>query len=82
MMRYFVFKSSSHGISEIRLREAACTAENLGIHFQVNVAIIDLNTRLNGGYIEPHSENFHELLLTSFSQTTKTKIVVSIAVNY
>ena len=41
-MRYFVFKSSSHGISEIRLREAACTAENLGMHFQVNIAIIKM----------------------------------------
>ena len=26
--------------SQIRLREAACTAENMGMHFQVNVAII------------------------------------------
>ena len=26
--------------SEIRLRETACTAENLGMHLQVNVAII------------------------------------------
>ena len=41
-MRYFIFKSSSHGISEIRLREAACAAENLGMHFQVNIAIIKM----------------------------------------
>ena len=40
MMRYFVFKSGSHGISEIRLHEATCTVENLGMHIQVNVAII------------------------------------------
>ena len=40
MMRYFVFKSGSHGISEIRLHEATYTAENLGMHFQVNVVVI------------------------------------------
>ena len=39
MMRYFVFKSSSHGISEIRLREAARAAENLGMHFQVKLRL-------------------------------------------
>ena len=36
----FFLQSSSHGISEKRLHEAACTAGILGMQFQLNVAII------------------------------------------